>query len=799
MISEMRFAIRALSRSRGFAVAAIGVLALGIGAAATVFSVVDAILIRPLPFPEANRLAVIYATQPSRGVRRGGASFPDLNDWRAQLPAFDGIFGFLGSNVSLTGSGDAERVSAALVSEDFFRVMQVPPALGRAFRGDEWKPGGPKVAILSDALWRRRYGADSRTVGQSAAVDGERYEIVGVMPPGFDFPDVEVWSPFTFPPTVATREERALGAVARLRDGMSLNAAQAQLDAFNARLERAYPATNAGWQARIVSLHGDLAADFRSGLYLLAAAVVLVVLITCANVANLMLARTNARRRELAVRIALGGSRRQLARQLGAESIVIAAAGGAGGILIALWGARLVRVAIPIEIPSWIHLGVDLRTVAFAFGVSVVLGLVLTLAANTHVASRSLADSLRDGNRTGTGMSGARSRRALVVAEIAVSLALLVGALLLTRSFARMQQADPGFDATGVLTLRISLPESRYPSDSSVARFHDRLHAGLRALPGVVTSASVLTPPLNDENIFTTITIEGQPAPAGQAMHAHREAVTPDYFSVLRIPLRTGRIFTTADDASAPRVAIVTESLARDRWPNQNAVGKRFKLGQADSNEEWITVVGVARDIKQFGVREGTTEGIYLPFSQSPPRTSTITLRVAEEPTAVAPSARRVVGALDPELAVFGVESMTQILARSIWQPKLQALLVGAFAVIALVLAAVGVYGVVSYAVAQRTREIGVRIALGAQRSAVLRLVIAQGVRLTLIGVAVGLAGSLAGARLLEGLLFGVRARDPLTFGGVPILLLLVAVIACYLPARRAANVDPAVALRADV
>ena len=799
MTAELRLAVRTLARSRAFTIAAMGVLALGIGAAATVFSVVDAILIRPLPFPEANRLAVIYATQPSRGVRRGGASFPDLNDWRAQLPAFDGIFGFLGSNVSLTGSGDAERVGAALVSEDFFRVMQVPPALGRAFRGDEWKPGGPKVAILSDALWRRRFGADSRIVGRTATVDGERYEIVGVMPPGFDFPDVEVWAPFTFPPDVATREERALGAVARLRDGMSLNAAQAQLDAFNARLEGAYPATNAGWQARIVSLHGDLAADFRSGLYLLAAAVVLVLLITCANVANLMLARTNARRRELAVRIALGGSRRQLARQLGAESIVIAAAGAAGGILIALWGARLVRVVIPIEVPSWIHLGVDLRTVAFALGVSVVLGLVLTLAANTHVASRSLADALRDGNRTGTGMSGARSRRALVVVEIAVSLALLVGALLLTRSFARMQQADPGFDATGVLTLRISLPESRYPSDSSVARFHDRLHAGLRALPGVVTSASVLTPPLNDENIFTTITIEGQPAPAGQAMHAHREAITPDYFSVLRIPLRTGRMFTTADDASAPRVAIVTESLARDRWPNQNAVGKRLKLGQADSNEEWITVVGVARDIKQFGVREGTTEGIYLPFSQSPPRTSTITLRVAEKPTAVAPSARRVVGALDPELAVFGVESMTQILARSIWQPKLQALLVGAFAVIALVLAAVGVYGVVSYAVAQRTREIGVRIALGAQRSAVLRLVIAQGVRLTLIGVAVGLAGSLAGARLLEGLLFGVRARDPLTFGGVPILLFLVAVIACYLPARRAANVDPAVALRADV
>ena len=798
MISEFRLAVRTLARSRGFTIAAIGVLALGIGAAATVFSVVDAILIRPLPYPESDRLAVIYATQPSRGVRRGGASFPDLNDWRAQLPAFDGIVAYLGSNVSLTGSGEAERVRAALVSTDFFRVMQVPPALGRAFRGDEWRPGGPKVAILGDALWRRRFGADPRILGQMAMVDGASYEVVGVMPPGFDFPEAEVWAPFTFPPEVATREERALGAVARLRGGVSMGMAQAQLDAFNARLERAYPATNAGWQARIVSLHGDLAADFRSGLYLLAAAVGLVLLIACANVANLMLARTTARRRELAVRIALGGSRRQVARQVLAESVIIAAAGAASAMLTALWGARLVRVVVPVEIPSWIHLGVGFRTIAFASGVSGVLAVVLHLTAGARITDRSVADSLRDRNRTGAGARLVRSRRFLVVGEIAVSVALLVGALLLTRSFARMERADPGFDANGVLTLRVSLPESRYPSDSIITRFHERLNAELRALPGVASTASVLTPPSSDANIFTAITIEGQPAPPGQAMHAHRQAVTPGYFSVLRIPLLTGRAFTTADDASAPAVAIVTDALARNRWPNQSAMGRRFKLGQADSKDGWITVIGVARDIKQFGVRGGAAEGIYLPFAQSPPRTATIALRVAGEPTALAAPARRIIRSLDPELAVFGVESMPQTLARSIWQPKLQALLVGTFAVIALVLAAVGVYGVVSYAVAQRTREIGVRMALGAQRSAVLRLVLAQGVRLTLAGVVMGLAGSLAGARLLQGLLFGVGAHDPMTFTGVPVLLFMVAVIACYLPARRAASVDPAVALRAD-
>ena len=451
-----------------------------------------------------------------------------------------------------------------------------------------------------------------------------------------------------------------------------------------------------------------------------------------------------------------------------------------------------------MEIPSWIHLGVGLRTIAFASVVSTVLAFALGLAAGALITDRSVADALRDGTRTGAGASRARLRRALVAGEIAVSLALLVGALLLTRSFARTESADPGFDASGVLTLRVSLPESRYPSDSSITRFHDQLHAQLRSLPGVTSSASVLTPPLSDENIFTAITIEGQPAPPGQAMHAHRQAVTPGYFSVLRIPLVTGRAFTAADDASAPRVAIVTAALARDRWPNQSAVGHRFKLGQADSEEGWISVIGVARDVKQFGVRGGTVEGIYLPFAQSPPRTATIALRVAGEPAALATPTRWTIRGLDPALAVFGVEAMSRTVARSIWQPKLQALLVGTFAVIALVLAAVGVYGVISYAVGQRTREIGVRMALGAQPSAVLRLVLAQGIRLTLAGVALGLIGALAGARLLQGLLFGIGAHDPLTFAGVPVLLALVAVVACYLPARRAASVDPAIALRAD-
>jgi putative ABC transport system permease protein len=618
------------------------------------------------------------------------------------------------------------------------------------------------------------------------------------MPAGFDFPGVQLWAPFTFPPDVATREERALETVARVRAGVSFGVAQSQLDAMNAQLERAYPATNDGWRARIVSLHGDLSAGFRSGLYLLAATVALVLLITCANVTNLVLARTNGRRRELAVRVALGGSRRQVARQLLAESTLATAMGVAGGMLIALWGIRLVRAAIPVEIPSWIHLGVDLRTGAFAVVTAAIIAVVLGLAPSAAITDRSLSDALRDGARTGTGAGRARARRALVVSEIAVSLVLVVGALLLAQSLRRMERADPGFDPGSVLTLRLSLPPSRYPNDSSIARFHERLHAGLRVIPGVESTASVLTLPLSDQNIFTTVTVEGKPAPPGQALAVHRESITPDYFTVMRIPVVAGRRFSDEDGPTAPRVAIVNASFARSEWPGQNAVGRRFKLGQADSKEPWITVVGVARDIKQFGVREGTTHGIYLALSQAPPRTTTIALRVAGEPTAVATSARRVIASLDRELAVFAVESMPRIVARSIWQPRLHALLVSTFAIIALVLAAVGVYGVVSYAVAQRTREIGVRIALGAQRSTVLRLVIAQGVRLTLTGVAVGLVAALAAARLLQSLLFGVGPRDPATLVGVPVLLIVVAVIACYLPARRAASVDPSIALRAD-
>ena len=522
-------AVRTLARSRGFAAAAVGVLALGIGAAATVFSVVDAILLRSLPYPDGDRLAVIYSTQPSRGVTRSRASFPDLNDWRARLSAFDGIAAYLGSDVSLTGMIEPERVSAVLVTEDFFRVMRVLPAAGRVFRSEEWKPGGPKVAILSDALWRRRFGGDPRVIGRSVSVDGAGYEIVGIMPAGYDFPGVQLWAPFTFPPEVATREERALETVARLRAGVSLGAAQSQLDAMNAQLERAYPATNDGWRARIISLHGDLSAGFRSGLYLLAATVALVLLITCANVTNLVLARTNGRRRELAVRVALGGSRRQVARQLLAESTLATALGAAGGMLIALWGMRLVRSAIPVEIPSWIHLAVDLRTIAFVVVTAVLIAIVLSIAPSATITDHSLSDALRDGARTGTGAGRARARRALVVSEIAVSLVLVVGALLLAQSLSRMQRADPGFDPTGVLTLRLSLPPSRYPNDSSIAQFHERLHAGLRVIPGVESTASILTLPLSDQNIFTTVTVEGKPAPPGQALAVHREAITPDY------------------------------------------------------------------------------------------------------------------------------------------------------------------------------------------------------------------------------------------------------------------------------
>ncbi|MEJ7809819.1 MAG: ABC transporter permease [Gemmatimonadaceae bacterium] len=799
LLQDLRHALRSLRTSRGFAAVAVAVLALGIGANTTIFSLVNAVMLRPLPFVDARELYMLYSRQPAQGITRSSVSAPDVEDWRRGVRSFEALAGYLGSTVTMSGGGDAERLRSALVTPDFFKVLRVRPAAGREFAAEEFAPGGPRVALISDGLWRRRFGADPRTVGRVVTLEGELYTIVGVMPPGFDFGRAELWAPFNFPPEVAARGERALGAIARLRAGANVDVARSELDAINRRLAEAYPPSNSGWGAELVSLHADLASEFREGLLLMLGAVAFVLLIACANVANLLLARGAARRREIAVRVALGATRMRLVRQLLTESVVLALAGGALGVLLALWGVRLVGAWVPVEIPSWIRLGVDARVLGFSVALSVLTGLLFGLAPALRASDADVHEALKSGGRSTSGGARGRLRSSLVVAEVALSLVLLAGALLFAKSFVRLRRADPGYDPRGVLSIRLSLPQTRYSTDDRVRAFYAEAVRRARALPGVQVAAAVLTPPLGDNNIYVAFTPEGQPSPQGQAPHAHRETVTPDYFHALGIPMAAGRSLTEADHAGAARVAVVNETFANHYWPAGGAVGKRFHLGQADDTDEpWMTIVGVVRDVKQFGVNEGTVEGLFMPHAQSPSRTMTLVIRATADPAGLAPAVRREIGALDPEVALFNVLTLEQALERSVWQPRLYTALLGIFAAVALVLAAIGLYGVVSYTVARRTHEIGLRMALGAQRRDVVRLVVGEGARLVAIGIAVGLAGALAVLRVLRAVLFGVSTTDPATFATVSVTLAAAALLASYIPARRAARVDPLVAMRSE-
>jgi putative ABC transport system permease protein len=808
LLQDVRYAARQLAKRPAFTVVAVLTLGLGIGANAAIYSVVNAVLLRPLPFKEPGRLVAVWTRQANKGALRGANSYPDFADYRDQATSFEGMAALRQHSYTLSTPEAGERIEGARVSWSLLGVLGVAPRLGRDFRADEDRLGGPRVALLAHALWERRFAAHPGVVGQSITLDGEPYTVVGVLPEGFrlDFElgDAELLSPLTLDgkDAITERGSHYLRVIGRLRAGASLEQAGAELAAISGGLEKAYPESNTGRTASAMPLHDELVRGVRRGLLVLLGAVALVLLVASANVANLLLARAPEREREVAVRSALGASGRRLGRQFLTESVLLALLGGLLGLLLAHWGVAALVALAPADLPRAADIGVDLRVLGATLLVSLLTGLLFGSAPALRAARTRLSDALNEGGRGSAGPGRARMRNGLIVAEVATALVLLAGAGLLVRSLGRLLDVDPGFSPERVLTAELQLPETRYAKPEQVVAFYERLLPRLAALPGLV-SAGAGTPLHFGGSVWTTTFVRRdlpEPAP-GERPSAHYKAVTPGYFEALRIPLVAGRGLSDADRRGAPRVVVVSRALARRLYPDEDPLGKPVAVGvgfgEEGDNTTW-QIVGVVGDTALMRLEDEPPPTFYVSLWQHPWSDPSLVLRASGEPRALAEAMRREVQALDPELPVSRVRTLPELLSASVAQRRFQALLLSAFAAVGLALAAVGLYGVMAFSIGLRTREIGIRMALGAERRGVLRLVMGQGLTLVLAGIGIGLLGASALSRTLASLLFRVSGTDPVTLGAVSAVLLLAAALACYVPARRATRVDPLVALRCE-
>jgi putative ABC transport system permease protein len=806
VLDDLRLAFRVLRKSPGFTALAVLTLALGIGANTTIFSVVNGVLLRPLPYASPERLVDAYEV---RDGSRGTVSPPDYADWRDQSDVFDGLAALNpGSSFALSGGdGPAQQVAGASVTPRFFGVLGVAPALGRDFLPAEGLEGQTHVALLGHGLWQRRFGADPAVVGRSIRLDGESYQVVGVMPQGSEYPrDAELWVPLAFTKHDLTTQRGAhyLEVIGRLRPGATLAGAQGEMDTLSARLAEAYPDTNRGMGAELVPLQRSIVGSVSAALEILLGAVALVLLIACTNVASLGLARARRRERELAVRVALGAGRWQLVRGVLAESLLVAFAGGAVGLAVAAWTLPLLRALQPGDIPRFDEVRIDGVVLAFAVAVSLLSALLSGLVPAWQIASRpELQGSLRSDGRGLTPHQRARRfRTGLVVAEMTLAVTLLAGAALLARSFVSLVKVDPGFEPAHTLTFSLSLPDARYSKPEQADAFYADLMGRLRALPGVSAAGAVFGLPLSGFRFgMSAYELDGRRLPSGEddRLSTQVRIATPGYFRALGLGVLSGRVFSDADRAGAPPVVVVNEAAARLLWPGQDPIGHHLTIGSTmglGRGHLGGEVIGVVRNAKDFGLEAKARPETFVCHRQFPVGFMSVVLRAAGDPEALAHAAIGQVAALDPEVPAFDVRSMDQRVAESVAQPRFYMLLLGLFSAVALALAAVGIYGVMSYAVGERRREIGVRMALGAMPREVLALVVRQGMATAAVGAALGLAGAVVGARLLRTLLYGIGPTDVPALTAAVTTLTAVALLACYLPARRAARVDPIEALR---
>ncbi|HXG66503.1 MAG TPA: ABC transporter permease, partial [Blastocatellia bacterium] len=781
-----------------FTFVAILTLALGIGANSAIFSVVNAVLLRPLPFFEPENLMILRETLPQGG--EGSVSVPNLKDWQEQNDVFTDIVAYQNADFSLQGTEHPERISGAMVSANFFDVLGVPPRLGRGLIAGEDQPGSHRVAILSDQLWQRNFAGDPNIVGRDILVGGENFTVVGVMPPGFHFPSrlTEMWVPLAIPPNLVTnRGSHWLATIGRLKPGVTVEQAQEQMSIIGRRLEEQYPNEQTGRNIKLTPLQEGMVQNIRPALLVLLGAVGFVLLIACVNVANLLLARAAARRREIAIRSAVGAGRGRLVRQFLTESVLLSFLGGALGLLLGKWGVDiLVKLAVGI-LPRANEVGLDGRVVGFTLALSLLTGIIFGLAPALQVSRMDVQEALKEGGNAGNSPRRNWLRGALVVAEVSSALVLLIGAGLMIKSFARLQEVDTGMRPENVLTLRVTLPPAKYKTPQANVAFYEQVLERVSALPGVQAAGAINLLPIQQWGTNGEIQIEGQePTPAGQSPLVEFRTATPDYFRALGIPLMAGRFFNAQDQENSDPVVIVNQTLARQLIPDGQPLGKRI-LG---AGPKGLAIVGVVGDVKQSGLTQNVRPEIFVPHTQElwPGMTQNMSLvvRAASDPTKLTPAIRQAVLAVDPNQPIYDAQTMEEVIASSTSRSRLNMLLLGIFAGVAMILAMIGIYSVMSYTVTQSTREIGIRMALGAQAGHVLRMVVGYGLMLALIGVALGAAAAFGLTRLMESLLYGVTATDPLTFAGVSALLVGVSVLSCYLPARRALKVDPLVALR---